>query len=133
MVSRPALSRTLLTVGCIVLLVSAVMHCFAYHNFSAPAVHASNLPVALQSVFELAFLSMAWSWLVLAVVVLVATFGQGRLGKPVTLICGFAVLIQAIFTVPVLGLFTGNEMLGAASLLIIIGGSLLQRPPFERS
>ena len=76
---------------------------------------------------------MAWSWLVLAIVVLVATFGQGRLGKPVTLICGFAVLIQAIVTVPVLGLFFGNEMLVAASLLIIIGGLLLQRSRVQAS
>jgi hypothetical protein len=126
MSTRSALSRTLLTLGCIVLLVSSATHCLAYLKFSAPAVHASNLPIAMQSVFELAFLSMAWSWIVLALIVLVVTFRRSRLGKPIALICGFAVLIQAIFTVPMLGLFVGNEMLIAASLLIIIGGFLLQ-------
>jgi hypothetical protein len=84
-------------------------------------VHASNLPITLQSVFEVAFLSMAWSWIVLAVIVLVVTFGDARLGKPIALICGFAVLTQAVFTVPMLGLFIGNEMIGAASLLVIVG------------
>jgi hypothetical protein len=97
------------------------VHCLAYLRFSAPAVHASNLPIALQSVFEVAFLSMAWSWVVLALIVLVVTFGEARFGKPFTLICGFALLIQAVFTVAMVGFFIGNEMIGAASLLIISG------------
>jgi hypothetical protein len=40
---------------------------------------------------------------------------------PVALICGFTALIQTVFTVPMVGFFIGNEMIGAASLLIIIG------------
>ena len=124
MITRRSKSRTLVTVGCIVLLVSAAMHCLAYLTFSGPAVHASNLTIALQSVFEIAFLSMAWSWIVLAVIVLVVTFKEARLGKPIVLICGFAVLIQAVFTVPMVGFFIGNEMIGAASLLILTGGFL---------
>lgn len=124
MITRPVVSRSLVTLGCVVLLVAAAMHCLAYIKFSAPAVHASNLPIALQSVFEVAFLSMAWSWTVLALVVLVVTFGEARLRKSIALICGFAVLIQAVFTVPMVGFFIGNEMIGGASLLIIIGGSL---------
>jgi hypothetical protein len=121
MITRRTVSRTLVTLGCVVLFVAATLHCLAYLKFSAPAVRASNLPIALQSVFEVAFLSMAWSWIVLALIVLVATFGEAPLGKPIALICGFAVLIQAVFTVPMVGFFIGNEMIGAASLLIIIG------------
>jgi hypothetical protein len=123
-ITRRTASRTLVTLGCVVLLVAAAVHYLAYLKFSAPAVHASNLPIALQSVFEIAFLSMAWSWIVLALIVLVITFREARLGKPITLICGFAVFIQAVFTVPMVGLFIGNELIGAASLLIIIGGYL---------
>jgi hypothetical protein len=126
MITRRATSCTLVTLGCTVLLVAAATHCLAYQKISAPAVHASNLPVSLQSVFEVAFLSMAWSWIVLALIVLVVTFGEARLGKPIVLICGFGVLIQAVFTIPMLGLFFGNEMIGAASLLIIIGGFSFQ-------
>ena len=121
MITRRAVSRTLVTLGCVVLLVAAALHFLAYLKFAVTAVHASNLPIALQSVFEVAFLSMAWSWVVLALIVLVATFGEARLGKPITLICGFALLIQAVFTVPMVGFFIGNEMIGAASLLIISG------------
>ena len=80
MFTRRVVSRTLLAVGSAVLIVAAAMHCLAYEKFSAPAVHASNLPIALQSVFEIAFLSMAWNWIVLVVIVLVATFGEARRG-----------------------------------------------------
>ena len=118
------MSRALVTLGCIVLLVAAAVHCVAYLKFSGPAVHASNLPIELQSVFEIAFLSMAWSWIVLALIVLAVTFREARLGKPIALICGFAVFIQAVFTVPMVGFFIGNEMIGVASLLILIGGFL---------
>ena len=126
MITRRTLSRILVTLGCVVLLVAAAMHCLAYLKFAAPAVHSSNLPVALQSVFEVAFLSMAWSWIVLALIVLAVTFGEARLSTRIALICGFAVLIQAVFTVPMVGFFIGNEMIGAASLLIIIGNFLFR-------
>jgi len=55
MITRRTVSRTLVTFGCVVLLVAATVHCLAYLKFSAPAVHSSNLPIALQSVFEVAF------------------------------------------------------------------------------
>jgi hypothetical protein len=131
MITRRAMSRTLVTLGCVVLLVAAAIHYLAYLKFSGPAIHASNLPTALQSVFEIAFLSMAWSWIVLALIVLVVTFGEARLGKPIALIGGFAVLIQAVSTVPMVGFFIGNELTGAASLLIIIGCFLFHRSRVE--
>ena len=131
MITRRSISRMFAALGCIVLLVAAAMHCLGYIKFSAPAVHASNLPIALQSVFEVAFLSMAWNWIVLALIALVVTFGEARFGKPIALICGFAVLIQAVFTIPLVGFFIGNEMIGAASLLMIIGGFLFHGSRFE--
>ena len=131
MSTRRTVSRTLLTLGCVLVLVAAVLHCFVYGKFTGPAVHASNLTTAMQSVFEVAFLSMSWSWIVLALIVLVVTFGETRLGKPIALVCGFAVLIQALFTVPLLGFFFGNEMIGAASLLIISGCFLSHESPGE--
>jgi hypothetical protein len=131
-VTRRTVSRILITLGCIALFMAAGLHCLAYLRFTAPAVHASNLPIALQSVFEVAFLSMAWSWIVLAFIVLIVTFGEARLGKPIALICGLAVLLQAVCTVPMVGFFIGNELIGAASFLIIIGSFLFHGSRAER-
>lgn len=119
--NRNKVAIWLVRIGCLVLLISGIMHCLAYVK-TAPAVTASNLPATLQSVYTIAFLSMAWSWFVLAIVASLAASGETRLRKPLTLICGFAILLQAIFTLPFVGLFIGNEMIGAGSLLIIGGG-----------
>ncbi|HEX5422620.1 MAG TPA: hypothetical protein VFW94_03665 [Candidatus Acidoferrales bacterium] len=120
--SRDKVARWLVGLGCFVLLASAVLHCLAYVKISSPAVAASNLPAAMQSVFTVAFLSMAWTWIVMAIIAWLAAFQETRLRKAVVLICGFAVLLQAIFTLPFVGLFIGNEMIGAASILMIAGG-----------
>jgi hypothetical protein len=125
--TRRTVSRVLTAFGCVLLFAAAAVHCLAYTKFSVPTVHASNLPIAMQSVFAIAFLSMAWSWFVLALIVLVVTFGEARLARPIALICAFAVLIQAVCTVPLVGFFIGNEMIGAASILIIIGCFLVPR------
>lgn len=118
---RNKAARFLTGLGCVVLVASAILHCLAYVKTS-PQISASNLPPVLQSVFTVAFLSMAWNWLVLAIIACLAAFRETRLRKPLILICGFAVLIQAIFTLPFVGLFIGNEMIGAASILILCGG-----------
>jgi hypothetical protein len=122
--ARPKTARIFAILGSIVLLASAALHCLAYVKISSPGVAASNLPPVLKAAFSIAFLSMAWNWFVLAVIVLVATFGATRSRKTVVLICGFAVLLQAIFTVPFAGFFIGNEMIGVASVLMIVGGFL---------
>ena|SRR5690348_2660680 len=120
--TRTETARWLNRLGCLVLVASAIMHCVAYVKIASPAVLASNLPRPFQSVFTVAFLSMAWSWFVLAIIASLAGVQETKLRKPIVLICGFAVLIQAIFTVPFTGFFIGNEMIGAASLLMIAGG-----------
>lgn len=119
---RTNAARWLTGLGCFVLLASALLHCIAYVKVSSPAVAASNLPPTFRSVFTVAFLSMAWSWFVLAILAWLAAFRETELRRPIVLICGFAVLLQAIFTVPFIGFFIGNEMIGAASLLMIAGG-----------
>lgn len=118
---RSKAPRFLIGLGCVVLLASAILHCLAYVK-TYPALRASNLPPTLQSAFTVAFLSMAWSWIVLAIIAWVAAFRETKLRKLLVLICGFAVLIQAIGTLPFLGLFIGNEIIGAASILILCGG-----------
>jgi hypothetical protein len=122
--TRNKVARILAVLGSVLLFASSALHCLAYLKISAPAVHASNLAPLMQSVFQVAFLSMAWSWFVLAVIILVATLVETRLRRTLILICGFAVLIQAIYTIPFIGLFLGNEMIGAAALLTIVGGFL---------
>lgn len=119
---RNKITRWLVGLGCFVLLASVILHCVAYLKVSSPALDASNLPGPFKSAFGVAFLSMAWTWAVVLIIASLAAFQETKSSRPILLICGFAVLLEAIFTVPFVGLFIGNEMIGAGSLLIIAGG-----------
>jgi len=70
---------------------------------------------------------MAWDWIVLGSIVMLAIFAETRLRKAFVLICGIAVLVETGLTLPFVGLFIGNELIGTAGLLIFCGGLLLQR------
>lgn len=109
-----------------VLFVSAAIHSLAYLKVFSPAVGASNLQPTFQSAGRVAFLLMACDWIVIAVVALVATFGDVRLRKALVLICGLAILAETALTTAFLGFFIGNELIGSAGLFLLVGGLLFE-------
>ncbi len=126
-VGRNKAARVLVVLGAIVLFVSAAVHCAAYLKVFSPTVGRSNLQATFQSVSRVAFLLMAWDWIVIVVVALVATFGETRLRKALVLICGLAILAETALTVAFVGFFIGNELIGSAGLFLLVGGLLFER------
>ena len=128
---RHKAARVLVVLGAVVLLVSAAMHGVAYLKIFSRTVGASNLQATFQSVCRVAFLLMAWDWIVIAVVALVATFGETQLRKALVWICGLAILAETALTIAFVGLFIGNELIGTAGLFLLVGGLLFERsnPP----
>lgn len=124
---RSKAARVFVVLGSVVLLVSAAFHCFAGYKQGFPALTASNLNPDLQVAFRVIFLSVAWHWLVITIIALVTAFTQTRLRKVLVLICGLAVLLEAAVGATAMGLFIGNEMIGAAGLLIVCGGLLFDQ------
>ncbi len=80
----------------------------------------------MQSAFRVVFLSVAWDWIVLGFVAMVAAFTAAPRRRTLVLICGLGVLIEAVAGAAVMGVFIGNEMIGAAAILTMIGGSMLE-------
>jgi hypothetical protein len=114
--------------GSVVLLASAALHCFAgYTKLASPALAASNLDPGLQAAFRVIFLALGWHWLVTAIVVLLAGITETRLRKTLVLFCGLAVLLEAGVGAGMMGFFIGNEMIGAAALLLVCGGLLFEK------
>ena len=66
------------------------------------------------------------TWIVVALVTLIATFATTRTSKPVTLLCGFALLIQVPMWVNLMGWFVGNETFLLGAGLIVSGGLLFR-------
>lgn len=111
-----------MVLGAVVLFVSAAIHCVAYLKVFSRTVGASNLQGPFQSVGRLAFLLMAWDWVIIAAVALVATFGEARLRKALVLICGLAILAETALAVAFIGFFIGSELIGTAGLFLVAGG-----------
>lgn len=123
---RNKAARILATIGSVVLFASAFVHFFAGYRTDFPALAKSNLNVGLQTAFRVVFLSVGWDWILLGIIALVAAFKATAARKALVLVCGLGVLIEAVVGAAIMGIFIGNEIIGAASILIIIGGLLFE-------
>lgn len=124
---RNKAARVFVILGGVVLFASAALHCLAGYKQGFPALAASNLNPGLQAAFRVIFLAVAWHWLVIAIIALLAASTQTRLRKTLVLLCGLAVLLEAAVGATMMGLFIGNEMIGAAALLLVSGGLLFDQ------
>lgn len=122
-----------MVLGATVLFVSAAVHSFAYLKIFSPAIGASNLGVPFQSAGRVAFLLMAFDWIAIAVVALVASFGDSRIRKALILICGLAIVAETALTAAFIGFFIGNELIGSAGLFLLLGGVLFESSHLART
>jgi hypothetical protein len=128
---RNKAARIFVTIGSVVLFASAALHSIgAYPKLSA-ALSASTLDVHLQAALRAIFLSVGWDWIVIAIIALIAAFTATKLRKMLVLICGFAVLVETGLTLAFIGPFIGNELIGSAAVLLIVGGLLFQNVELE--
>lgn len=124
---RNKAARVFVILGSVVLLASAALHCFGGYSQVFPALAMSNLNPGLQAAFRVVFLSLGWHWLITAMVALLAGVSETRLRKTLVLFCGLAVLLEAGAGASLMGFFIGNEMIGAAALLLVCGGLLFEK------
>ena len=131
MSGRNRAARILVAIGSIVLFASAALHSLAAYPRLSKALSASNLNAALQEPLRAVFLLVGWDWIVIAIVALLAVFTETKLRKILVLFCGAAVLVETALTLAFIGVFLGNEMIGSAAMLLIVGGLLIQNGPAE--
>jgi hypothetical protein len=124
--ARNRAGQIVIAIGSVVLFISAALHFLAGQSTGFPALAASNLDVGLQAGFRVVFLSVGWHWIVLGIIAMVAAFKVAARRRTLVLICGLGVLIEAAVGAAVMGVFIGTEMIGAAAILTIIGGCLLE-------
>lgn len=117
-------ARILVTLGSIVLIAGALLHCLAAYSRVSAAVLASNLSAPLQGALRTVFLLVGWDWIVIAVIVLISAFTTTNLRKVIVLFCGFALLVTTAVMLAFLGWFVGTDMVLASGLMIFCGGLL---------
>jgi len=128
---RNRAARILVVLGSIVLFASAAVHSLAAYPGLSSALSASNLSARLGGALRAVFLMAGWDWIVLAIVALLAAFTETKLRKTLVLFCGAAILVETLLTLAFIGVFLGNEMIGSATVLLIVGGLLIQNGPAE--
>lgn len=124
---RNKAARTFVLLGSAVLFANAALHFWGGYSEGFAALNASNLNPALKVGFKVVFLSLGWHWIVIAVVALLAGLTQTRLRKVLVLFCGLALLFEALAGAGIMGFFLGNEIIGAAALLLVGGGLLFDQ------
>ena len=119
-------AQILIGLGCLVVLAGSSLHLIAAYPRMSAALATSNLDEGLRNALRSVFLMLGFTWIVVAVVTLIATFARTQTSKPVILFCGFALLLQIPIWVGLMGWFVGNEMFVLGAGLIVLGGLLMR-------
>src|SRR6185312_4498381 len=119
-------AQILIGLGSFVVLVGSTFHLIAAYPQVSAALASSNLNEALKNALRAVFLMIGLTWIVVAVVTLIATFVRTRTSSLIILFCGFALLLQIPIWVSLMGWFVGNEMFLLGAGLIVCGGLLFR-------
>jgi hypothetical protein len=119
-------AQILVASGCLILLVGSVLHLAGAYPIVSAAIAKSNLDDRIRNALRAVFLLIGMAWILVAVVTLMVTFATTRTSKPVTLLCGFGLLLQVAIWVGFMGWFLGNEMFLLGAGLIVSGGFLFR-------
>lgn len=112
------IAHALLILGCLVLFACAAIHYFGAYPHLVPRLAASNLAPPLSAALRSIFLMVASDWIVFAIIALLAGFSASRMRKPIVFLCGVAALVSAGVAYYFVSWFIGDELLGAAGLLL---------------
>lgn len=123
---RQRTAQILVALGCLIVLVGSGLHLAGGYPLVSAALAKSNVDEGIRNALRAVFLMIGITWIIVALVTLIATFVRTRTSKLVTLLCGLALLVQVPIWVELMGWFVGNEMflLGAA---LIVSGEFLFR------
>jgi hypothetical protein len=122
MSKRKKIARLLVGLGCFILLAGAILHLALGYPLVVATVAASNLNTEFKDAFRAVFLLLGCTWIVIAIVTLIAAFTETKIRKAIVLFCGLALLAQIPIWVRLMGWFIGNEIVVAAGALIACGG-----------
>jgi hypothetical protein len=119
-------AQSLVALGCLIVLIGSLLHLIVAYPRVSVALATSNLDENFRSALRAVFLMIGLTWIVIAVVTLIASFATSQTSKPIVLFCGFALLLQIPIWVGLMGWFVGNEMFVLGGGLIVCGGLLFR-------
>jgi hypothetical protein len=118
-------ARYLVIAGSLMLFASAGIHSFAAYPSVSAAIDASNLVPIMKTALRTLFILAGWHWFVMGLLALLAVLRAWPSRKPIAIFLGVALVGETLLTLAMIGPFIGDEMLGAAAVLVLAGGVLL--------
>ena len=116
-------STFLVVAGAILLFVGTVLHTLAAYPRISAAITASTLRGPLPGALRAVFLLAGWDWFaigVLALIALRATYWR----RILLVFCAGTICGETLITLALIGPFAGNEIIGSAAFLILMGAIL---------
>jgi hypothetical protein len=126
MSGRNKAARVLVTLGAILLIGGALLHCGAAYPKISSALRGAHLDATLEGALRAVFLMVGWDWIVVAVIALVAAFTATRIRKVIVVLCGFDLLVTMLAMLTLIGWFIGTILILASALMILCGGLLFE-------
>lgn len=124
---RPIVAQLLISLGSLNVLVGAGLHWAGGYPRVTAALAASNLDPLMANAMRSVFLMIAFTWITIAVIALIAAFTQTRIRRALVLFCGLSLLAEIPIWVALMGWFIGNEMFLASGILVTLGGLMIPR------
>jgi hypothetical protein len=119
-------AQSLVALGCLIVLIGSLLHLIVAYPRVSVALATSNLDEGFRNALRAVFLMIGLTWIVIAVVTLIASFARSQTSKPIVLFCGFALLLQIPIWVDLMGWFVGNEIFVLGGALMVCGGLLFR-------
>ena len=128
MKNRRRIAQAIVILGSVVVFVSAALHgTFGYQGVVGALVSAKVDPGVIGAEKAI-WLIVSWHWIVICVLALVASFGRAAPRKAILLLCGLAVIVDAIAAYAGVGLFIGDELLAIAGVAILTAAAIFPSP-----
>jgi len=116
------LARTLVIIGALLLLLSALLHCYGYF-FIIPQLAATNISSDLLSAFK----ALWWMFSAVGILLCPIFIGLTRLpnSRGLVLLGAAIPIVTTILLLYFVGVFIGSIGMALASVFLVIGGFLL--------
>lgn len=128
MTNRKRSAQALAILGAVAMLVSAAFHGTLGYQGIVAALAGKGVDPTVVAALKAIWLIVSWHWLAIATLVLASSFGRMAPWRVVLLVCGIAVIGDALGAFAAIGIFVGDELLAVAGVSILAAAALFQPP-----
>lgn len=122
-------AQSLAILGTVALLVSAAFHGTLGYQGVVAALAGKAIDPQIVSALKAIRQIVGWRWIATAILAFAASFGRTAPWRVILVVCGIAVIGDAVGAFAAIGLFAGDELLTTAGVAILAAAALFPPSP----